>query len=180
LLITCGPGVGKITVLLKTTDILKAKGLTVGGILSREVRSNRTRIGFEVTDLYTGETGWLAHTNLKYGPRVGKCHMNFADLDGVGTDAVRKTNKGCDIVAIDEAGPMELFSEKSKHVVRVAVDNRKPVIAIIHWRTEDQFVKEIKTREDAEIFVVTSENKDSFPSAIASKAAEYLAATRLE
>jgi hypothetical protein len=41
-------------------------------------------------------------------------------------------------------------------------------------------VKKIKTRQDAEIFVVTWENRDSLPPAIASKAVEYLAATRLE
>jgi nucleoside-triphosphatase len=180
LLITGSPGVGKTTVLLKTTDMLKAKGFTVGGMLSREARSSRIRVGFEVIDLYTGKTGWLAHTNQKYGPQVGKYHVNFADLNGVGTEAVEKANKECDIVAVDEVGPMELFSEKFRHAVEDAVDGRKPVIATVHWRTEDQFVKKIKTRQDAEIFVVTWENRDSLPPAIASKTVEYLAVNRLE
>lgn len=180
LLITGNPGVGKTTVLLKTADMLRTRGFTVGGMLSREVRSSGTRVGFEVLDLYTGKTGWLAHTKQKHGPQVGKYHVNFPDLDGVGTEAIEKANKECDIVAVDEVGPMELFSEKFKLAVKDAVDGRKPVIATIHWRTEDQVLKEIRTRQDAEIFVVTWENRDSLPPAIASKAVEYIVAIRLE
>jgi nucleoside-triphosphatase len=180
LLITGSPGVGKTSVLLKTIDMLKAKGFTVGGMLSREVRSSGTRVGFEVMDLYTGKRGWLAHTNQKYGPQVGKYHVNFADLEGVGTEAVKKAIKECDIVAVDEVGPMELFSERFRHAVEDATECRKPVVATIHGRIEDQLVKKIKTRQDAEIFVVTWENRDSLPPAIASKAVEYLAAARLE
>ena len=180
LLITGNPGVGKTTVLLKTADMLKTRGFTVGGMLSREVRSSGTRVGFEIMDLYTGRTGWLAHTNQKRGPQVGKYHVNFPDLDGVGTKAIETANKECDIVAVDEVGPMELFSEKFKDAVKNAADGRKPVIATIHWRTEDQVVKKMKTRQDGEIFVVTWENRDSLPPAIASKAVEYLVATRLE
>lgn len=180
LLITGGPGVGKTSVLLKTIDMLKAKGFTVGGILSREVRSSGTRVGFEVMDLYDGKKGWLAHTSQKYGPQIGKYGVNFADLEGIGTEAVKKANKICDIVAVDEIGPMELFSERFRNVVEYAVDGLKPVVATIHWRKEDEFVKKIKTRQDAEIFVVTRENRDSLPPVIARKAVEYLAAAGLE
>jgi nucleoside-triphosphatase len=179
LLITGSPGAGKTTVLLKTTDVLKAKGFTVGGMVSREVRSCGTRVGFEVMDLYTGKTGWLAHTNQKYGPKVGKYHVNLADLDGVGAEAVQKANRECDIVAVDEVGPMELFSQKFRQAVESAADGRKPVVSTIHWKTEDHLVKKIKARQDAEIFLVTWENRDSLPPAIACKAVEYLTATRL-
>jgi len=160
--------------------MLKAEGFTVGGMLSREVRVSGTRVGFEVMDLHTRKTCWLAHTNQKYGPQVGKYHVNFAGLNGVGTEAVKKANKEFDIATVDEVGPMELFSEKFRHIVEDAVDGRKPVIATIHWRTEDQLVKKIKTRQDAEIFVVTWENRDNLLPAIANKAVEYIAATRLE
>jgi len=91
--------------------MLKDKGFSGGGMLSREVCSSRIRVGFEVTDLYLGKTGWHAHANQKHGLQAGKYHMNFADLDGVGTEAVRKANMECDIAAVDEVGPMELVSE---------------------------------------------------------------------
>jgi len=160
--------------------MLIAKGFTLGGMLSREARSSGTRVDFEVMDLYTGKTGWPAHANQKHGSQIGKYPVSVDSLYGVGTEALEKANKECDVVAADEFSSMELFSEKFRHAVRDATDGPKPVIATIHWRTEDQLVKKIETRQDAEMFVVTWENRGSLPPAIASKAEEYLAATRLE
>ena len=179
LLIPGSPGVGKTTVLFKTTDMLKVKGFTEGGMPSREVCSSRTRVGFEVLDMCLGKTGCHAHTNQKHGPQAGKYDVNFADLDDVGTQAVRKSNKECDTAAVDEVGPMELFSEKSRNAAKDAVDSPKPV-ATIHWRTAVQIEKKIKAKQDAGIVVLAWENRDSLPPAISSKTMEYLAATRLE
>jgi nucleoside-triphosphatase len=38
-LLTGSPGVGKTTLLLKVVEALRAKGYSVGGMISREVRS---------------------------------------------------------------------------------------------------------------------------------------------
>ena len=63
LLLTGSPGVGKTTVLIKTVDALKAKGVSVGGMISREAREGNVRVGFEIVDLTNGKHGWLAHVN---------------------------------------------------------------------------------------------------------------------
>ncbi|MEM3153495.1 MAG: nucleoside-triphosphatase, partial [Candidatus Bathyarchaeia archaeon] len=42
LLITGSPGVGKTTLLLKVVEALKARGCSVGGMVSREVRLSGT------------------------------------------------------------------------------------------------------------------------------------------
>ena len=57
LVLTGAPGVGKTTVLTKTVDALKAKGVSVGGMISREVRENNVRVGFEILDLTSGKHG---------------------------------------------------------------------------------------------------------------------------
>ena len=174
-------GVGKNTGLRKMAGMLMTKGFTVSGMLSGEIRSNGTSVGFEVMDLYTGKTGWPAHTNQKHGSRLDKKYLvNLDNLDGVWTEAAEKANKECDVVAVDEVDSMELFLEKFRHAARDVVDDPKTVVATVRWRTEDQLVKKIETRQDAEMFVVTWENRGSLPPAIASKAEEYLAATRLE
>jgi len=180
LLVMGSPGVGKTTVLLKTVDSLKARGFSVGGMVSREVRSCGTRVGFEVTDLCTGKTGWLAHINQKYGPKVGKYRVNLGDLDSVGVEAVQKANEECDIVAVDEVGPMELFSEKFRIAVKTAVEGRKPVISTVHWKAEDRLLKMMKARQDADTFMVSWESRENLPATIAGKALECLTATRLE
>ena len=51
LLLTGTPGVGKTVVLTKVVNILKEKGYSVGGMISREVREGRVRVGFEMLDL---------------------------------------------------------------------------------------------------------------------------------
>ena len=97
LLLTGAPGVGKTTVLIKTVDALKAKGVSVGGMISREAREGNVRVGFEIIDLTNGKHGWLAHINQKSGPQVGKYHVNLADLEKIGAAAItrRSTKMRC-------------------------------------------------------------------------------------
>jgi len=160
LLLTGSPGIGKTTILLKIVDALKAKGCSVGGMVSREVREGGTRVGFEILNLKTNQRGWLANVNQKTGPQVGKYRVNLEDLNNVGVDAILKAVKDCDVVAIDEIGPMELFSEKFRQAVKEVVESGKLVIGVIHWRAKDKLIEMVKAREDAEIFTVTYENRD--------------------
>ncbi|MGQ9507747.1 MAG: NTPase [Candidatus Bathycorpusculaceae bacterium] len=174
LLLTGNPGVGKTTVLLKAVEALKAKGYSVGGMISREVRSCGTRVGFEILDLSSGRRGWLAHVNQKVGPQVGKYRVNLADLDGVGAEAIFKAVMECEVIAIDEIGPMELFSEKFRLAVKKAVESLKLIIGVVHWKAKHRLFDEVKAREDAEIYVVTYENRDRIHEAILEKAIKYL------
>jgi len=43
------------------------------------------------------------------------------------------------------------------------------VIGVVHWKARDKLIDEIKTREDAEIMLVTCENRDRLPEAIVEK-----------
>ena len=160
LLLTGNPGVGKTTVLTKTADALKAQGYTVGGMISREIREGGTRVGFEILDLNSGRRGWLAHVSQKSGPQVGKYRVNIEDLSSVGAEAIFAAVENCDVIAIDEVGPMELFSEKFKEAARKALESCKPVVAVVHWKAQDKLIVEARNREDAELITVTSENRE--------------------
>jgi nucleoside-triphosphatase len=175
LLLTGSPGVGKTTVLLKVVEALRAKGYSVGGMISREVREGGTRVGFEVLNLTSNRRGWLAHVNQRAGPQVGKYRVNLEDLNSVGAEAIIKAVEECDVVAVDEVGPMELFSEKFKQAVRLAVESGKLVIGVVHWKARDKLIEDIKSREDAEIFTVTYENRDKMHQSVLEKVEEYLA-----
>jgi nucleoside-triphosphatase len=166
LLLTGSPGIGKTTVLLRTVEALKFKGYSVGGMVSREVRSCGMRVGFEILDLGTNRRGWLAHVNQKVGPQVGKYRVNLEDLDVVGAEAILKAVEECDVVAIDEIGPMELFSEKFRLAVKKAVESNKLVIGVVHWKAKHRLIGEVKAREDAEIYAVTYENREKIQDVI--------------
>jgi len=173
LLLTGTPGVGKTTVLLKTVRMLKEKGYCVGGMVIREVRENGVRVGFEILDLNSGRSGWLAHVNQKSGPHVGKYRVNMEDLDFVGAKAVEVAVEKCAVIAIDEVGPMELFSEKFKEATRKALEDSKPVVAVVHWKAHDKLINEAKNRQDTETFTVTQANRDKLPRILAQKTIEY-------
>jgi nucleoside-triphosphatase len=174
LLLTGSPGVGKTTVLMRTVEALKGKAYSVGGMVSREVRSCGARVGFEILDLGSGKRGWLAHVNQKSGPQVGRYRVNLEDLDGVGVEAIEKAVENFDVVAIDEIGPMELFSERFREAVRGAVESGKLLVGIVHWKAKDRLIDEVKKREDAETIAVTQENREKLHQTIVEKAVEFL------
>lgn len=173
LLLTGSPGVGKTTVLLKVVDALKARGYKVGGMITREVRSCGTRVGFEILDLSNDRRGWLAHVNQKAGPQVGKYRVNLGDLDSVGVEAILMAVGNSDVVAIDEIGPMELFSENFKEAVRKAIETKKLVVGVVHWKGRNRLIDDVKAREDAGMYVVTYENRDTLHEVIVGKAVEF-------
>ena len=77
--LTGPPGIGKTTAVLQIARVLKDRGINVGGIVSREIRVNNERVGFEFIDLITNDTNVLASISGK-GPKVGKY---FVSLKGV-------------------------------------------------------------------------------------------------
>jgi len=174
LFLTGSPGVGKTTVLLRVMESLKVKGYSVGGMLSSEVRSDGVRVGFEVLDLSSGRRGWLAHVNQPSGPQVGKYRVNLEDLNSIGAEAIMEAVDKCDVIAIDEVGPMELFSERFREAVKRAVECGKVVVGVVHWKAKNRLIEEVKAREDTEIITVTRENRDKLHESIAGKAMEFV------
>ena len=143
-------------------------------MVSREVRENNTRVGFEIIDLAMNRRGWLAHVNKKGGPQVGRYRVNVEDLESVGVQAINRAVEACSVIAIDEIGPMELFSDKFKEAAQKALSSSKLVIAVVHWKASDRLVKETKSREDSEVFVVTPENREKLPEIITAQAVKFL------
>lgn len=174
LLLTGNPGVGKTSVLLKVVESLKAEGYSVGGMISREVRAQGMRIGFEILDLNSARRGWLAHVNQKNGPQVGRYRVNMKDLEGLGIVAILEAVEKFDVVAIDEIGPMELFSEKFKDAVRKAVEGRKLVVGVVHWKARNKLIDDVKKREDTKLYIVTYENRNSLYNVIVKEAIDFL------
>jgi nucleoside-triphosphatase THEP1 len=66
LVLTGAPGVGKITKVMGLAQILKERRVNVGGIVSREIRINNVRTGFEFIDLATNGRDILASIYWKW------------------------------------------------------------------------------------------------------------------
>ena len=177
LLITGQPGIGKTTALTRIVQALNQQGHKVGGMITREVRSSGIRVGFQILDIDSGQTGWLAHIHQQTGPKIGKYGVNLSDLNQIGVKAITNAMKDQDIIAIDEIGPMELLSEEFTDAVRKTAESQKPLISVIHWKARDKLIDQIKARKDAQTYVITAENRDILPQTVIEKAQELLSAT---
>lgn len=174
LLLTGSPGVGKTTVLVRVVEELKSKGYSVGGMISREARSSGNRVGFEILSLMNNQRGWLAQVDQTQGPQVGKYRVNLFDLDRVGVAAIAGAVDTCQVIAIDEIGPMELFSDSFKEVVIRAIQSKKLVIATVHGRERQFLISTLKETEDAEWFEVSMDNREKFYELILKEAVDFL------
>jgi nucleoside-triphosphatase len=163
ILLTGLPGVGKTTVLIRVVEGLRANGITVGGIISNEVRENGIRMGFEISDLTNGKRWCLARVNQKSGPRFGRYRVSLEGLDKIGVEAIDRAIEKCEVIAIDEIGPMELYSYKFKLSAERALESKKFVLAVIHSKSKDPLIVMAKQRSDSEIFVVTLADREMLP-----------------
>ena len=60
IVLTGAPGVGKTSAVMRVARELKERGVKVGGIVSRGLKTNNTRLGFEFIDLTTNDRNVLA------------------------------------------------------------------------------------------------------------------------
>jgi nucleoside-triphosphatase len=108
---------------------------------------------------------------------VGKYRVDLEDLENIGVQAINYAMENCDIIAIDEVGPMELFSEKFKNATRKAMESIKPVIAVVHWKAQDKLINEARNMKNSETYTVTTENRNELSKIIADKATILLKKT---
>jgi nucleoside-triphosphatase len=158
-LITGLPGCGKTTLCRKVMQTLKNR-YKIGGILSEEIREAGKRKGFKIIDIKTGKEGVLAHVAQKTGPRVSKYRVNLDDIKDVGVKAIEDAAETCDLVVIDEIGPMELFSEGFIDVVKYVFKGNKNILATIHYRSGHPIIDEIRHRRDVIIYKIDETNRN--------------------
>jgi nucleoside-triphosphatase THEP1 len=148
ILITGSPGSGKSTLVAKLIEDVHAR--RIAGLSTPEIRRGRTRVGFKMIDLASGEEEILASTSGK-GPTVGKYHVNVAGVD----EMVRKIESSLDtaeFIFIDEIGKMELFSKRFEEFVDHVFSLDKPVVAVVHRSLVSRY------SDKGRVFVLTRDN----------------------
>jgi len=157
IVLTGAPGVGKTTAVIRVARELKERGVKVGGIVSRELRTNNMRVGFEFIDLTTNDRSVLASITGN-GPRLGKYFVNVA---GCRFAAERLTNaiRNSEVIVCDEIGPMELKSTEFVDSVRNLLYVDKKVIVVLHQKLQHVVTDEF--RDKANLLInLDLENRD--------------------
>ncbi len=174
-LITGDPGSGKTTAVSRIILSIKTRGYTVGGMLTREIRSHGERLGFMLVDLGTEESASLASSERKLGPKVGKYHVDLNSLATLGVKALKHASEFSDLIVCDEVGPMELFSpEFRKAVIESILNSSKPCLCVVHKRLADTLIDQLKASIEAKIFDVTFENREEIPTLVSEEILDLL------
>jgi nucleoside-triphosphatase len=164
--------------MLRVAERVRAEGFKVGGMVTREIRKGGVRVGFEVSDLATGEVGVLARVGEGSGPRVGKYRVNLSDLEAVGVEAVNRALRKADVIFVDEVGPMELYSGKFRQAVLEASRSGKPLVATVHYRVKDKLIERLKAEEGSLLLEVKPESREKACESLASEVLKALKALR--
>lgn len=134
ILLTGRPGVGKTTIVNRVHEHYSKNGFKIEGLTTREVREGGARTGFMITDLASGQEGWLAKKDAGTGPRVGSYAVVSDELEKIGVTALERSVRGAaDLVIIDEIGPMEMTSASFRNNISKVLNGSKTVVATVKF-----------------------------------------------
>lgn len=151
---------GKTTVCRKLIEILRGRGYTCGGILSRKASTD-----IIIEDLQSGETAILGSMTTRYpGPCTARFSFNPAGIE-FGNKAIEESSH-CDVVLVDELGWLELRGEGFTEAFKLVDSGRtKTCLMVIRSELLDAFLPRFKTKPI--VCEVTEQNRDSLPQEIA-------------
>lgn len=162
------PGSGKTTALSRIILEVKSKGYTVGGVLTREMRSHGEREGFRIVNVSSEESEVLSQVRGTVGPKIGKYRVNLKALASIAVSALAYARSHSDLIVCDEVGPMELLSPEFRRAVRYAIlESDKPSVCVIHKRYADQLIEDLRRAEESKVIEVTYENRDTISNELA-------------
>jgi nucleoside-triphosphatase THEP1 len=154
ILITGMPKSGKSTLLKKVISGLENKV----GFVTNEIRENGERIGFEIeTNLVEKVT--LADVSFQTDFQVSKYFVDVNNLDKIIPKVSEFNNEN--ILFLDEIGQMQLFSENFKNLVLKFLYSPNTCLATVSKIFSNEFIEQIKTRNDVILVEITEENRDT-------------------
>ncbi len=166
ILITGYPKSGKTTLIKK---LIENCSKTIAGFYTEEIMNTKgIRVGFRVMTLSTDEPGVLAHMNIKTGWKVGKYFVDVNEFERI---ILPELSVEAEIIIIDEIGKMELYSEKFKEKLLECLEKGN-VVASITMKGGGNYVKEIKNREDSDLYYITEKNRNKITKILQAKLCE--------
>jgi nucleoside-triphosphatase len=157
LLLTGRPGIGKTTVVRTVAEKLRQNP---SGFYTEEVREKGARLGFRAVT-FDGEQSMIADVDRPGPPRVGKYGVDVSAIDRL-ADTVLRQRRASAVYIIDEIGKMECLSTRFVEATQQLLDSGQLVVATIGQKGGG-FITDVKQRADAELWVVTRENRDEMP-----------------
>jgi nucleoside-triphosphatase len=153
ILISGKPRSGKSTLLRKLIRDIPNKV----GFVTNEILVSGQRVGFEM-ETHASHKNILAHVDFETPQKVSRYSVRVENLESVVAEV--SDFKDTDLLYVDEIGQMELFSEKFKELVLRYLDSPNICVATISNVFENDFIKQIKQRDDIVLFEISTEDRD--------------------
>lgn len=133
-IITGSRGAGKTTFCRRMVEAAREAGWQVAGLLSNPVFEGSQRVAIHAEDLRDGDSRQLA--TRSDSPTPGSLHWKFDDAAIDWGNQVLEASTPCDLLVIDELGPLELERGEGWQSGLTAVDSRQYAIALVVVRAE--------------------------------------------
>jgi nucleoside-triphosphatase THEP1 len=135
-------GSGKTTLCNHIYKQLMSMEIDVAGVLSLPYFDNGRKTKILVKNLKSGEQEILAGLDDVFdGPKIGQWNFSCKGLE-TGLNAMRESSP-CDVLIIDEIGPMEILNSKGWHFALELLNSlnyKKAIIPMRPWLL-DQFME---------------------------------------
>lgn len=162
-LLTGPPGVGKTTVVVRTVELLRDKGVRVAGFWTEEVRRGRGRIGFDIVRTDGSRTP-LSRKDAESDVRVGP-YAVLVDAASEAFDESRRilTTLEEGVFALDEFGPMEFKVPAFRALAGDVLEADTALLATYKQRGTHEMVDWLRRLPGALDWTVTPEIRDDLP-----------------
>jgi molybdopterin-guanine dinucleotide biosynthesis protein A len=142
LLVVGEPGSGKTSWCREYVGWRRESGSSVGGILSPAIEKQGQRVGSNALDLLTGkETAFARLSRLrrfKGGEVVGDYTISRDGISFACGAIRRAVESRCDLVVIDEVGPLELGGKGLMPAVELALASAVNVLIVVRSSLKEE------------------------------------------
>lgn len=159
ILIAGTPGIGKTTLIMKLHSHL-SKRYNITGFYTKEVRKDKTRIGFDAITFPVKKVFPIARFAREIPPqvRVGKYMVDVKEISHLVKEIRNSLVQPRDLIIIDEIGKMECLSDDFCDLVMEVLNLPTPVLATIASHGT-AFIESIKKRPDVELFALNLDSR---------------------
>lgn len=135
LLVVGEPRSGKTSWCREYVDCRRRRGSSIGGIICPATERQGRRTGFNVIDLLTGEEVPFArlsrYRSFRGGEKIGDYTISRDGIFFACGAIKRAVESRCDLVVIDEVGPLELRGKGLMPAVKLALASPVNVLIVV-------------------------------------------------
>ncbi|MCK5357901.1 MAG: hypothetical protein KAJ48_05850 [Elusimicrobiales bacterium] len=128
----------------------------LAGVITREIRNNGQREGYEIRTL-EGEKSVLASVKILSDISFNKYAVNRSALEDFALRAIKIAIEKEKIILIDEVGGITLLSDKFIEQVRLALSSRMPVLLVVRSGART-FLDTLSSMSETKVYNMEKDN----------------------